>query len=146
MNSHPNLSGLGQQMALTATSPHQESNSAAVLTGSCQPGSGILFAKCPEFRENLWRKCNWDCILPAALSTDRYIFIWKPLSAKLASCTPCNGQPALTGRLLVQLRKLLLGLQYPSTGLLPKIRGANLRPGLSWQEEKCLIISLMIWS
>lgn len=109
--SHRNLSDLGQEMALTATSPHQQSNSVAVLSGSCQPWSLILFAKCPEFRQNLWRKCNWDCVLPAAQNTAGYVFIWKPLSAKLASCTPRRGQPPLMDRLLVQLRELLSGLQ-----------------------------------
>lgn len=118
--SHRNLSDLGQQMALTATSPHQQSNSAAVLAGSCQPRPLILLAKCPEFRQNRWRKCNWDCVLPAAQNTAGYVFIWKPLSAKLASCTPRRGQPPLMDRLLVQLRKLLSGLQYPVLAFCPK--------------------------
>lgn len=131
-------------MALTATSPHQQSNSAAVLAGSCQPRPLILLAKCPEFRQNPWRKCNWDCVLPAAQNTAGYVFIWKPLSAKLASCTPRRGQPPLMDRLLVQLRKLLSGLQYPVLAFCPK--SVVQISGLAWAGKRKNVLSFPEWS
>lgn len=96
--------------------------------------------------QSLGRKCEWDCVSPAAWNRAGYVFIWKPLPAKLAFCTHCKGQPLLVDRPLVQLSKPLSGLKFSSIGFSLQTCDANLRPGLSWQEENCLIISVMIWS
>lgn len=87
---------------------------------------GLRFTSCPEH--------SWICFyLEASVSQTGFLH-------------PSQGPAPSYGQAPGTAEEAAFRTAVPSTGLLPKIRGANLRPGLSWQEEKRLIISLMIWS